>query len=188
MDLQLRAAASTDSPLEDHDNLEPATTTGFSKVGPLTTTSLHHHSSIGSALARHQSTADASSLAGIDRPPSREEQLPPAKVYHPMSPAVLALLMPASVFGVLARLGIVALVSYDGRSIFPLAYAQALGCLIMGVAVRLKDPIGGLCVSSSHTLDGRFTDSVLCSYGPLYTSVTTGKILRCRRVVSTSEL
>ncbi|KAI0053010.1 hypothetical protein FA95DRAFT_1509401 [Auriscalpium vulgare] len=114
-----------------------------------------HHSSIGSALARHRSTADASSLASIDRPPSRDEKLPPAKVYHPMSPAVLALLMPASVFGVLARLGVVALVNYDGRSIFPLAYAQGIGCLIMGTALRLKDPIGGF-------------------YGPLYTALTTG--------------
>ncbi|KAI0068818.1 hypothetical protein BV25DRAFT_1866744 [Artomyces pyxidatus] len=116
---------------------------------------LRRRDSIGSALARHESIADAASLASIDRPPSEQEQLPPAKVYHPLSPAVLALLMPASVFGLLARLGIEALVTYDGHSIFPLAYAQGLGCLIMGIALRLKDPIGGF-------------------YGPLYTALTTG--------------
>jgi fluoride exporter len=50
--------------------------------------------------------------------------------------------MPASVFGVLARLGLQALGSYDGRSIFPLAYPQAVGCLIMGIVLPLKDTIG----------------------------------------------
>jgi len=50
--------------------------------------------------------------------------------------------MPASVFGVLARLGLQALGTYDGKSIFPLAYPQAVGCLIMGIALPLKDTIG----------------------------------------------
>ncbi|KAI0268381.1 CrcB-like protein-domain-containing protein [Gloeopeniophorella convolvens] len=111
--------------------------------------------SIGSALARHESTADASSLASIDRPPSEPDVLPPAKIFHPFAPAVLALLMPASVFGTLARLGLQALATYDGRSIFPLALPQGVGCLIMGIALPLKDSIGGY-------------------YGPLYTAITTG--------------
>ncbi|KAF8913957.1 CrcB-like protein-domain-containing protein [Gymnopilus junonius] len=64
--------------------------------------------------------------------------------------------MPASVFGVLARLGMVALMTYGGDSVFPLAYAQALGCLVMGFALRLKEPIGQF-------------------YGPFYTALTTGR-------------
>jgi len=49
--------------------------------------------------------------------------------------------MPASIFGVLARLGLQALANYNGKCIFPLAYPQALGCLIMGIALPLKDTI-----------------------------------------------
>lgn len=84
------------------------------------------------------------SPASIDRPPTVLESTAqgPPRVYHPFSPAVIALLMPASVFGVLARLGLQALGTYDGKSIFPLAYPQAVGCLIMGIALPLKDAIG----------------------------------------------
>ena len=84
------------------------------------------------------------SPGSIDRPPTvlgSPTQGSP-RVYHPFSPAVIALLMPASVFGVLARLGLQALATYDGKSIFPLAYPQAVGCLIMGIAIPLKDTIG----------------------------------------------
>jgi fluoride ion exporter CrcB/FEX len=52
--------------------------------------------------------------------------------------------MPSSVFGALARLGIDALVNYDGAAIFPLAWVQATGCFIMGIAVALKGQIGDL--------------------------------------------
>ncbi|KAI0774226.1 CrcB-like protein-domain-containing protein [Fomes fomentarius] len=110
-------------------------------------------SDIGSILAEHESVSDAEELASIDRPPS--EKLPPSKTYRPLSFPVLALLMPASIFGVLARLGLQAITTYDGRSIFPLAWIQAAGCLVMGFALGMKEPFG------------RF-------YGPLYTAVTTG--------------
>ncbi|CAL1706778.1 unnamed protein product [Somion occarium] len=49
--------------------------------------------------------------------------------------------MPASIFGVLARLGIQALAGYDGKSIFPLAWVQVMGCVIMGFGVGIKDPL-----------------------------------------------
>lgn len=88
----------------------------------------------------------------IERPPSVEEGIRPSKVYQPLSFPVLVLLMPASVFGVLARLGIVALMTYGGDSVFPLAYVQALGCMVMGFAVRLKEPIGQLYVSIGATV------------------------------------
>ena len=100
-----------------------------------------HPSDVGSALAHHESVDDAESLASIDRPPS-ESKLPAAKIYHPFSLPVLALLMPASVFGVLARLGLQALVTYNGQSIFPLAYVQATGCFIMGIGLGIKEPFG----------------------------------------------
>ena len=83
---------------------------------------------------------------GIDQPPNADEGIKPSKIYRPLAFPVLALLAPASIFGVLARLGLEALMTYDGRSVFPLAYVQAMGCLIMGMALRLKEPLGQLCV------------------------------------------
>lgn len=45
--------------------------------------------------------------------------------------------------------------TYDGQSIFPLAYVQAIGCFIMGLVLHLKEPINNF-------------------YPPLYTALTTG--------------
>jgi len=106
----------------------------------------HQHSDVGSILAHHQAIEDANSLASIDCPPSEVEELSPVKIYRPLSIHVLALLMPASIFGVLARLGLQALTTYNGESIFPLAYVQATGCFIMGVGLRMKVPFGNLYV------------------------------------------
>ena len=98
---------------------------------------------VGEALARAQSRATARSLASVDRLSTESDAViqTPSNAYHSFSPAVVALLMPASVFGVLARLGLEALATYDGNAIFPLAYPQAVGCLIMGFALPLKDTI-----------------------------------------------
>ena len=112
----------------------------------------HRRQSVSSALSHHTSIHNAASLASIDRPPSRTEPTPerpskklsPAKTYHPLSPHVIALLMPASIFGVLARLGIQALVGYEGTSAFPLAWVQVMGCFVMGFGVGIKDPLGQL--------------------------------------------
>lgn len=101
-------------------------------------------SPVGDVLAQREVIEEASSLASIDRPPSELDNIPAPKVYHPFSLPVLALLAPASIFGTLARLGLSALVTYDGQSIFSLAYAQTIGCFIMGFALELKEPLGDL--------------------------------------------
>lgn len=101
-------------------------------------------SDVGDILAHNESVSSAQILASIDRPPSSHEDISVSKIYHPLSFPVLALLMPASVFGVLARLGLQALVTYEGHSIFPLAYVQATGCFVMGVGLGLKEPFGKL--------------------------------------------
>ncbi|KAH9943483.1 CrcB-like protein-domain-containing protein [Epithele typhae] len=75
---------------------------------------------VGAILARHSSVDDARSLASIDRPPSEDEKLPAAKIYKPLSFPVLALFFPASILGVLARLGLEAITTYDGSAIFHL--------------------------------------------------------------------
>jgi hypothetical protein len=74
-------------------------------------------------------------------PRNRSRKSPAPATFHPFSIHVLSLLMSSSVFGTLARLGIHALVSYDGQSIFPLAWVQAVGCGIMGFAVAMREPI-----------------------------------------------
>ena len=75
-------------------------------------------------------------------------ELPP-QLFHPLSWEIIALLMPASVFGVLVRLGLDALTSYDDESIFPLAYVQGVGCLVMGFCLALKVPISEWYVLSA---------------------------------------
>lgn len=97
-----------------------------------------------------QRLEDAESLASIQEPPTAEEAGegasigPSPKVYSPFSLEVLVSLMGASVFGSLARLGILGLVTYDGRTIFPLAWVQAAGCLVMGFFLGIKDQTGAL--------------------------------------------
>lgn len=79
---------------------------------------------------------------------------PPPQLFHPLGWEILTLLMPASVFGVLARLGLDALTSYEGQSIFPLAYVQGVGCLVMGFCLALKIPISEWCVWPALILGG----------------------------------
>jgi len=84
----------------------------------------------------------------IELSPIHSTESPPAEAegikYKPFSIPVVALLIPSSILGVLARLGLLAMTSYDGESIFPLAYVQAVGCLTMGLGLRLKEPIAQL--------------------------------------------
>ncbi|KAF8621606.1 hypothetical protein AX15_007626 [Amanita polypyramis BW_CC] len=95
------------------------------------------------------------SVETLERPPDERQGIQKPKIHAPLSFPVLALIMPATVLGTLVRLGLTALATYDGASMFPLAYAQATGCLVMGMALRLKQPIGKF-------------------YSPLYTALTTG--------------
>lgn len=107
----------------------------------------------------------------VERLPGGEEGIP---LYGPLSFPVVVLLMPASVFGVLARLGLVALMSYDNHSVFPLAYAQAVGCLVMGFTLELKEPMGQLYVSAELYPNCHVSFICFGSYAPLYTALTTG--------------
>lgn len=96
-------------------------------------------------LAVHHSIPSAES-SQLDRQPG-QSMLTTSKVYSPLSPHVLAPLMAFSVFGVLARLGLQALFDFDGQAVFPIIWAQALGCFIMGVLLAVKEPLGCLSVS-----------------------------------------
>lgn len=54
---------------------------------------------------------------------------------------ILVSFIPFSILGVLARLGVTALETYVGSSVFPLAYAQFIGCVIMGFTTARKTEI-----------------------------------------------
>lgn len=49
--------------------------------------------------------------------------------------AILGLLSIASMFGFLAREGLVAMSTYDGMSVDPTIWAQAVGCLVIGYTI-----------------------------------------------------
>jgi fluoride exporter len=84
-----------------------------------------------------------------EQPPEECISPRPPKPSNPLSLDVIVLLIPSSILGALTRLGLIALGNYDGASIFPLMYVQAIGCLIMGFAVGLKEPFGHLYVTIS---------------------------------------
>ena len=53
--------------------------------------------------------------------------------------ATAALLIVGAIWGTLGRLGLVALNTYDGQSIEPTIWAQAMGCLVMGWVTHPKN-------------------------------------------------
>lgn len=57
--------------------------------------------------------------------------------------AVLGLLINASIWGTLAREGLIALNTYDGSRIQPVIWAQAVGCLVMGWVAVNKETLEG---------------------------------------------
>lgn len=57
---------------------------------------------------------------------------PPSKLHRTLRLlAILGLLTNAAIWGTLTREGLIALNTYDGRSIQPVIWAQAVGCLVM---------------------------------------------------------
>jgi CrcB protein len=55
--------------------------------------------------------------------------------------AIAAAIIPFSIAGCLIRIAITDLQQYSGAPVFGLVYAQWLGCLIMGIAMKKKDPL-----------------------------------------------
>ena len=71
--------------------------------------------------------------------------------------ATVSLLCFAAIWGTLARLGLIALNTYDGKSIDPTIWAQGVGCLVMGWA--------------THSKNKAYIDRI---YTPASTMITTG--------------
>lgn len=92
--------------------------------------------------------------------PADFDEAPAEPVFDEVTVARLvahhAILVPAAIFGILIRLGLDGLANYDGRIIFPMAWAQGVGCVIMGTALARKTEI-------------------TIFYPPLYTALATGE-------------
>ncbi|PVF96339.1 hypothetical protein CPB86DRAFT_762360 [Serendipita vermifera] len=95
------------------------------------------------------------------RPQTPEVDLRPEHERKELSPPgllsfeALAILVPFSILGLLARLGISALVTHPNQGIFSLVWVQAAGCLVMGIAQSQKNYF-------------------MAFYPPLYLGITTG--------------
>ncbi|ORX34021.1 CrcB-like protein-domain-containing protein [Kockovaella imperatae] len=90
-------------------------------------------------------------------PPPREGEAPPPVEEVTLSRlgAHYSGLVLASMAGCLIRLGLTALGTYDGHSVYPLLWAQGVGCGVMGFALDRKSEIAKI-------------------YPPIYTFLTTG--------------
>ena len=53
--------------------------------------------------------------------------------------AISFIIIPMAILGTLIRVGLQRLQTYDGQPVFPLVYAQWIGCFIMGIVVQQKD-------------------------------------------------
>jgi hypothetical protein len=152
-----RVEASTDGSFKTSEQSSPVYSNGLD-VGESSKHLPHRHSPVADALESpdHGALAieNAEELTGVSvaasvlELPEPQESLPTtaperhaAKPYAQYSIPMLTALMGPSVFGVLARLGLLAITSYDQHSIFPLAWVQGAGCLVMGFALGWKEPI-----------------------------------------------
>ena len=63
---------------------------------------------------------------------------PPEDMTHYRLLAHYSILVLASMAGCLVRLGLTAMGTYAGASIFPIAWSQGVGCAIMGLALARK--------------------------------------------------
>lgn len=70
--------------------------------------------------------------------------------------AIVAAIIPMSIAGCLIRIAITNLQEYSGAPVFGIVYAQWIGCLIMGIAMRKK----GLLVSWYNQEKKKFPFSV----------------------------
>jgi fluoride ion exporter CrcB/FEX len=70
--------------------------------------------------------------------PKLEAEAPTLQLNENKLP-IFAALVPVSILGALIRIGLNQLETYNGAPVYGLAYAQFIGCVIMGVAVKKKD-------------------------------------------------
>lgn len=76
--------------------------------------------------------------SGDESEPELETEAPTLQIYENKLP-IFAALIPVSILGALIRIGLNLLETYNGAPVFGLAYAQFVGCVIMGVVVKKKD-------------------------------------------------
>ncbi|KAK4050954.1 hypothetical protein OIV83_003083 [Microbotryomycetes sp. JL201] len=80
----------------------------------------------------------------VQHPPPRQDQA--------VTAATMSLLVFATIWGVLARLGLEWIGSFGQSEVFPLVWAQIIGCLIMGLVVEKKKGIERMFSWHSQTM------------------------------------
>lgn len=73
--------------------------------------------------------------------PDRPNEQHDAKEQHLALSATASLLILATIWGVLARLGLTWIGPFSETEVFPLIWAQVVGCLIMGAVTERKSDI-----------------------------------------------
>lgn len=90
-------------------------------------------------------SAEEETAEETDKASSREGSPPVPRLHAALRHcAILGLLAFASLWGTLTREGLIALNTYDGQSIKPVIWAQAVGCLVMGWTVANKEALDRL--------------------------------------------
>jgi hypothetical protein len=90
-------------------------------------------------------SAEEETAEETDKASSREGNPPVSRLHATLRHcAILGLLAFASLWGTLTREGLIALNTYDGQSIKPVIWAQAVGCLVMGWTVANKEALDRL--------------------------------------------
>lgn len=87
--------------------------------------------------------------SSVTSPPPIAATAPPSHTYHPLSWNVISLLAFPAVLGVLARLGLQSLATYNGDTVFALAWVQGMGCFVMGLTVGKRESITALYAARS---------------------------------------
>lgn len=108
-------------------------------------------------LAEHAPTLTSTTVGHpLSKPLSGPSSPPPLPVYHKLSIHILSVLIPASIFGTLGRLGLDALMGYDGHPVFPVIYAQSLGSFVIGVMIGIREQVARLSVSLLNPFDSGY--------------------------------
>ena len=137
------------------DALTRSQRTNAARTRPLEATALHaQHGGALSPLDVHSEAADGrvgvdGGFDGVHKAESERkigrEAAGPSWAQHA---AVVGLVVFFAIWGVLIRLGLTAIWTFDGTPVVPLLWSQIVGCALMGFFVASKNGIETQCVPS----------------------------------------
>lgn len=109
----------------------------------------HDHNTIALSQQSSSSSLSLEIEEGIILPPIQDEpsatpapSIPITALPH-ASKLIPALIIPCSILGVMIRLGLKYIATFPGQQVFPLIWAQFVGCVLMGLFVSKRSWIEG---------------------------------------------